>query len=345
MRTRSFLARRLFGVTISTVSVLAASVLVAGCSSGTGSAALTSSAAAPETPDITVAAIPAVDLAGLYIAQDRGLFAQQGLHVTIVPVPSSQSVISQQLAGQIDISAGSYVAYLAAQAAGARFRILAEASTLSPDTRALVVTANSRITTVSQLAGRKIGVNGVNSIGTLLVAALLSAHGISPNAVKFVTDPDGFPAMPGTLQRDTWDAAFLAEPYITAAGQQYGQLVLADLDQGAVLNLPVDGYVATQAWLRAHPATAAAFTRAVEQGQAIANNDISAVQSILARHDNLPPEVTGSMAMPSSYPVGPVVAADIQRVAAAMLKFGVLSSRYATVVGRGTLVRSMLSPG
>jgi hypothetical protein len=68
------------------------------------------------------------------------------------------------------------------------------------------------------------------------------------------------------------------------------------------------------------------------------------VQSILARHDNLPPEVTGSMAMPSSYPVGPVVAADIQRVAAAMLKFGVLSPRYATVVGRGTLVRSMLSP-
>jgi ABC-type nitrate/sulfonate/bicarbonate transport system substrate-binding protein len=201
MRTRSFLARRLFGETISAVSALAALVLVAGCSSGTGGAALTS-AAAPEKADITVAAIPAVDLAGLYIAQDRGLFTRQGLHVTIVPVPSSQSVISQQLAGQVDISAGSYVAYLAAQAKGARFRILAEASTLSPDTRALVV------------------------------------------------------------------------------------------------------------------------TRAIEQGQAIANSDISAVQAIMARHDNLPPEVTGSMAMPSSYPVGPVVAADIQRVAAAMLKFG-----------------------
>jgi NitT/TauT family transport system substrate-binding protein len=196
-----------------------------------------------------------VDLAGLYIAQDRGLFARQGLHVTIVPVPSSQSVISQQLAGQIDISAGSYVAYLAAQAAGARFRILAEASTLAPDTRALVVTGNSRITMVSQLAGRTIGVNGVNSISTLLVAALLSAHGISPSVVKFVTDPDGFPAMPGTLQHGAWNAAFLAEPYITAAGQQYGQQVLADLDQGAVLSLPVDGYVATQAWARVHPAT------------------------------------------------------------------------------------------
>jgi ABC-type nitrate/sulfonate/bicarbonate transport system substrate-binding protein len=118
---------------------------------------------------------------------------------------------------------------------------------LSPGTRALVVAGNSRITTVGQLAGRKIGVNGVNSIGTLLVAALLSAHGVSPGTVKFVTDPDGFPAMPGTLQHGAWSAAFLAEPYITAAGQQYGQLVLAGLDQGAVLSLPVDGYVATQA--------------------------------------------------------------------------------------------------
>jgi NitT/TauT family transport system substrate-binding protein len=306
---------------------------------------LTSAVPTPEEPDITVAAIPAVDLAGLYIAQDRGLFARQGLHVTIVPVPSSQSVITEQLAGKIDISAGSYVAYLAAQAAGARFRILAEASILSPDTRALMVPGNSRINTVSQLAGHTIGVNGVNSIGPLLISALLSAHGVSPAKVRFVTVPGGFPVIPGQLQQGAWDAAFLAEPYITAAGQQYGQLVLADLDQGAVLNLPVDGYVATKAWAQAHPATAAAFTRAIEQGQAIANSDISAVQAIMARNDGLPPEVTGSMALPSSYPVGPVERVGIQRVAAVMLRFGVLSQRDAAEVGGGTLVGSMLSPG
>lgn len=334
MRTRSLLAW-IIGVT----------VLAAGCSSGAGSAALTSAVPKPEEPDVTVAAIPAVDLAGLYIAQDRGLFARQGLHVTIVPVPSSQSVITEQLAGKVDISAGSYVAYLAAQAAGARFRILAEASILSPDTRALVVPGNSRINTVSQLAGHTIGVNGVNSIGPLLISALLSAHGVSPAKVRFITVPGGFPVIPGQLQHGAWDAAFLAEPYITAAGQQYGQLVLADLDQGAVLNLPVDGYVATQAWARAHPATAAAFTRAIEQGQAIANSDIPAVQAIMARNDGLPPEVTGSMALPSSYPVGRVEQVGIQRVAAVMLRFGVLSQRDAAEVRQGTLVRSMISPG
>jgi hypothetical protein len=38
--------------------------------------------------------------------------------------------------------------------------ILAEASTLAPNTRALVVTAHSRVTTIAALTGQKIGVNG-----------------------------------------------------------------------------------------------------------------------------------------------------------------------------------------
>jgi NitT/TauT family transport system substrate-binding protein len=213
------------------------------------------------------------------------------------------------LKGKVDISAGSYVAYIAAEAAGARFRILTQASILAPNTRSLVVTAQSRVTTIAALAGQKIGVNRVNSIGTLLVSALLSAHGISPARVRFVADPGGFPALPGNLQRGDWAAAFLAEPYITAAGQQYGDEVLADLDQGAVTNLPVDGYVSTLAWARQHPKTAAAFTRAIEQGQKIANRDVSAVRAIMAQNDKLPPQVTASMALPATYPVGPVVAA------------------------------------
>jgi hypothetical protein len=45
-------------------------IISAGCSSA-GGTALTAAVPPPEEPDITVAAIPAVDLAGLYIAQDR----------------------------------------------------------------------------------------------------------------------------------------------------------------------------------------------------------------------------------------------------------------------------------
>ena len=39
--------------------------------------------------------------------------------------------------------------------------------------------------------------------------------------------------MPGQLHDGAWDAAFLAEPYITVAGDEYGEQVLVDLDEGA----------------------------------------------------------------------------------------------------------------
>ncbi len=63
----------------------------------------------------------------------------------------------------------------------------------------------------------------------------------------------------------------------------------------------------------------------------------------MARDDNLPAMVTVAMALPAAYPVGPVVQANIQRVATAMLKFGVLGQQYATGVTHGTLVGAMVS--
>jgi NitT/TauT family transport system substrate-binding protein len=319
-------------------------VLTAGCATKDSDVALTQALPRPEEPDITVAAIPATDLAGLYVAQDNGLFAQQGLHVTIEKITNSQAILADQLKGQIDISAGSYVAYLSAQAAGARFRILAEASTLREGTRVLVTTADSPITTIADLVGAKIGVNGTNSIGTLLTSMVLQEHGISPRRVHFITAQQGFPAMPGQLQNGAWGAAFLAEPYITVAGERYGEKELIDLDQGSTTNLPIDGYVATRAWALRFPKTAAAFVRAIEEGQVLANTRATEVQAAVGKADQLPPEVTALMVLPG-FPTGRVTKAQIQRVASAMLQFGMLGQAYTAEVRQGTLVGSMIGPG
>ena len=334
MHIRSF---RIVPLTASVIMVLAT-----GCAAA-GDPAPSTAQPDPELADITVAALPAADLAGLYIAQEDGLFARQGLRVTIESIASSQAVIAGQLKGQVDISAGAYIAYISAQATGARFRILAEASTLQPDTRVLVTAADSPITTVADLVGKTIGVNGTNSIGTLLVSVLLADHGISPAKVRFETDKQGFPAMPAQLQRGAWSAAFLAQPYATLAGEQYGQQVLADLDQGSALNFPIDGYVATSAWAQRYPKTAAAFVRAIQAGQLLAATDSPLAEAAIAKADKLPPVVTTAM-MLSGYPIGPVSEPSIQRVAEAMLQFGLLGRQYAAEVGRGTLVGSMIAP-
>ncbi len=63
----------------------------------------------------------------------------------------------------------------------------------------------------------------------------------------------------------------------------------------------------------------------------------------MRQNDRLPPQVTAAMALPATYPVGSVVQANIQRVAAAMLKFGVIGQQYAVQVRQGTLVQSMIT--
>jgi NitT/TauT family transport system substrate-binding protein len=316
-------------------------IAAAGCSSQASTTSL-SSLSGPKKTTIKVAALPSADLAGFYVAEDEGLFAKQGLRVTIETIASSQAVIAAQLAGRVDISAGSYIPYITAQAQGARFHILAEASILAPGTRLLLTSRGSHITGIADLVGKRVGVNGTNSIGTLLIGELLAEHGFAANKVEFITDQGGFPKMPSALQNGTWDAAFLAEPYVTLAEETYGEKVLADLDQGAALNFPIDGYVATHDWMRAHPSTAAAFEHAIQQGQAIAESNRTAVERAMAKSDSLPAGVTALMALPD-FPLGPVDQTRIQREATAMLQFGMLGPESASAVRQGTLVKSMIS--
>jgi hypothetical protein len=69
----------------------------------------------------------------------------------------------------------------------------------------------------------------------------------------------------------------------------------------------------------------AAFVRAIEAGQAIAEAHVPAVQSAVGKADNLPPVVTALMALPD-FPTGPVDDTQIQRIATAMLNFGCSAS-------------------
>src|SRR5262249_59259528 len=58
--------------------VAAVAAITAGCTTSHGGTTVTA-ALSGEDPDITVAAIPSADLAGLDVALDEGLFARQGL--------------------------------------------------------------------------------------------------------------------------------------------------------------------------------------------------------------------------------------------------------------------------
>ena len=306
-------------------SAVAVAMLAAGCSSGSGGGAAKLKL---EKTSIVVDAFPAIDSAGLYIAQMDGLFAAQGLNVTIVPVPTNgpppttQDLINGQVKGTYDITAGDYVTYIDDEVHDmAKLRVIAEASFLQPNVLTLLVKANSSISAVGQLRGKTVSTNAQNDIGTLLIDSLLSEHGIASGEVTFNNNV-AFPTVATALKTNAVSASFAPEPFVSADEEAAGSEELADLDQGSTQDFPIQGYAVTQAWAQKYPNTLKAFTTALSQGQEIADTNRAAVEKAVEKYLDIAPSVAAFISLPS-FPLG-VDAVRLQRVVSAMVRFGLL---------------------
>ena len=73
------------------VAAMASVALLAGCSGSSGAGSGGTGGGPLEKTNIVVDAFPAIDSAGLFIAEQRGLFKAQGLNVTIKLANTSQT--------------------------------------------------------------------------------------------------------------------------------------------------------------------------------------------------------------------------------------------------------------
>jgi NitT/TauT family transport system substrate-binding protein len=320
------------------IAVVAAVTVLAGCSGGSGSSSGGASTGPLEKKDIVIDAFPAIDSAGLFIAQQRGLFQAQGLNVTIKLADTSQTAIDGQLKGTYDITSADYVTYVNNVLLNkAPLRIIGESSFLQPNVLALLVKPGSPVQSVKQLEHKTVSVNAPNDIGTLLVDSLLNDNGVPLNTVNF-NNSVAFPDVGTDLLKGTVAAAFAPEPFVSLDGMNPGTQILADLDQGGSNDFPIQGVAVTQSWARANPNTLAAFERAYAQGQELADTDRAAVEAAVEKFLQLPPLAAALVSLPS-FPTG-VDAVRLQRLVDAMVRFGLLSKQYAgfkvsTIIGNG----------
>ena len=329
--------RRLPGATCLTGAALLA-LLAAGCTNASGLAP----PSGLEKTNLTVGAVPVADEVGLYIAKDEHLFQDVGLNVTIDSIISSADATTGQNNGTYDITAGNSVSYIQDQVSHqSNLEIVAEGSLMEPDNQALYALPGSRIATLANIRGARIGVNALNNIGTLLISSVLQGNGIPPSEVHFVVIKAGFPGMAQALEQHAIDVAWLPEPFGSADSLKYGLQEIADLDQGATTSFPVGWYVVTKTWARKYPHTLTAFLSALQQGQEIADTDRAAVERAmqeLPEPYRVPASITAIMTL-ESYPlnIAPNIdASRVQRVADAMFQAKMLPAPFQ--------VSSMLQP-
>ena len=322
IRRRRSWRRVLAAAVVTGIAVTGAACGSSGNSTG---AAGSGSPGAPEKPDIVVATVPAEANAGLYIAQAKGLFKKAGLHVKIETVRSAQAVIPAMLHGTVDVDSGGYVTFILASAKGvAKMRILAPGFALGPHVNEIVVMPNSSIKSPAQLKGKTISVNQVGGLSSDLLFTALAPYGITPAQVHLAEMP--FPDMPAALAAGKIDAAYVTEPVVTEAVKKYGVQQAVDINFGATQGFPLTGYAALASWVAKYPRTAAAFTKAIKQANAIAATNLSVLQTVLAKSLGISTNITGVMAN-GTYPTT-ITPAQLQRNANMMRQFGQLKGPF-----------------
>jgi NitT/TauT family transport system substrate-binding protein len=315
MRTRR---GRHAGVTLAAAALCALGA--ASCSAASGGAV----GQRPVKPaSVVVGAVPATGDAGLYVAQQRGLFAARGLHVRIEQITTASVALPDLLRGSINVLGGQWTTFLAAAAHGvASLRALAPGSALGPHVHEILTLAGSGITSLAGLEGKTIGVNSLNAIDAALTDSLLASAGIQPSRVHLVAVP--YPDMKTALASHQISAAEPTEPWVTQLREQLGAVVVADVDQGDLRNFPVSGYVSTSSW--GGTATARAFSAALLEGQRLAASDPELARQAVEAEVNISPRIAAAMSL-DHFPVT-LSDSQLQQVADLMLRYGQLSERF-----------------
>jgi NitT/TauT family transport system substrate-binding protein len=314
------------------VSAVLLGAAAAGCSaSGGGSTAATSTnmpvVTGLETKHITVFDFPAIDSTGLFIAENQGLFAREGLTVTVVPdFKSSQDTVDSIEKGAGQVAGADWVTVMNDFAgADPNLEIVSEGSVLTPNVLTLMAAPGSKIKSLSDLKNAAIPVSGIHDIANLLIDSLLHDNNINPDTVHYVPNVP-LPKVPFMIAAGAFKTGPVPEPFVSMGEQQAGDTVLADMDQGAMSGFPIQGYTVTKEWAQQNPNTLKAFVTALDEGQEIADTNRNAVETAVGGKPlAVPKNVAAVMALPE-FPAG-VDPTRLQRVMTNMIQFGFFTGK------------------
>ncbi len=232
--------------------------------------------------------IPLVDLAGLYLALDRGYFAAENLELELTSMSGGATILPAVASGSLDIGFSNVLSAILARASGFDLTILVhvENEDAASRTHRLIVRGDAPIQSARDVEGKIIAVNTYNNIEHLMTQKWLEQNGVDPTRVRFVELP--FTEMPPALAQKQVDVLVTSEPYGTIALTQGGR-TLAEPYVEMVPETAVASFVASERWVRANPDTVQRFVRAYRRGSDEAAKDPDAQRAVIPKYTRLDP--------------------------------------------------------
>ncbi len=195
---------------------------------------------------VTIGYLPSDHDAALFVADAQGQFASNGLNTKLVQFNNGGDLMTAMASGDVDVGYVGITPVLASIQKGVPVKVISAAQT---DGSGLVVSKNSGISSVQDLAGKSIATPGEASIQYMLLQYYLEQNGMSLNDLKVSSMK--VPSMNDALKTNKIDGMITFEPYVTIA-EKNGATVLAG-SQDILPNHPCCVVVASDKFLEEHP--------------------------------------------------------------------------------------------
>lgn len=275
--------------------------------------------------------LPPVDTAAeIFIAQDMGFFAKQGLDVQIEPGTNGSAIAAAVSTDAVDIGYSDLVTLAKAHLKGIDFVAVAPAAiwTSAVPTAALVVQTNSPIRTAKDLAGKVIAIPGLATLAEYSPRAWIDQNGGDDTTVKFIEMP--YSAMPAAITAGRIDVAYISEPYLADVGSSVR--VLGYAHNATAKEFLQSAWFTTSQWAKVHPELVRRFAAAMRETAIWANQKANYARSgeILAKYSKTDPAVIAKMAR-ATFGIA-LTAASIQPAIDVAVKFGSLTAFPASVL-------------
>ena len=271
---------------------------LAGCSSSESSRAsnaTNNASGAAQTTSIRIGTLATEDILPCWVAQEENLFASENLTATLVVFQSASELIAAVSSQSIDFAMTDPMVTASLYASGADVQIRwVTLGANASQGRFGIMSADSSITSLTDLAGQPIGV-GSNTILEYVMDTLFERAGVPADQV-IVEEIQKLPVRYQAMASGTVKAAALPASLL-ALGEACGYTVVADDTTGD--NISQSVMISCSSAISSE--TCEAFARVWDAAVARINANPNSYRSLLASNASLPESIAQSYAV-CTYP-------------------------------------------
>lgn len=258
---------------------------------------LTIAGCSPQSSEapLKVAVLPVLDSLPLYVAQEQGYFAAEGLQVELVPVGSAPERDQLMQSGQIDGMLNELVTTLYYNRSGSQVKIVRFARTATAEYPVFRILAarDSGITVPADLKGVEIGVSQGTVIEYMADRVLQNA-GLKADEIKKIAVPK-IADRTALLESGELKAAVMPDPLASLLMQKGAVLVI---DDTTLPEVSTSVYAFNNAAITDRSKDIEAFLRAVEKAVTDINADPARFNDLMVQLKLVPEAAIGKYKIP-----------------------------------------------